>query len=171
MICSTGSEGRSVEMPRGALIGRRRLRWSYVQLRRSRVRNVRGRRLRPRLPYISKCNTLVWSLITPEFPINPLTLLHPSLRASYTPPQSQSKSSFQNGKPRSQKPCQLFNQRLAKRYDERMRAMHCAKDLRKDIGPFDCLSNSLGERSAPSVTHWYVRQFIARVSEGGATSD
>jgi site-specific recombinase XerD len=65
-----------------------------------------------------------------------------------------------------------FNRKLEKRYHAWMVAMHYAPDTqsmyRRSLSKF---IRFLGDRSVVSVTHWDIREFIAHVSEGGASLD
>ena len=66
--------------------------------------------------------------------------------------------------------CAYHNRQLAKRYDDWMTALHYAQNTkiyyRKVLGKFN---QFLGKRPATSVTHVEIRQFLAHISEYGAT--
>lgn len=63
-----------------------------------------------------------------------------------------------------------FNKKLAKRYDDWMRALHYAPHTRRTYGRTVRLFREfLGSRSMASVNHLEIRQFMTRVTEDGAT--
>ena len=63
-----------------------------------------------------------------------------------------------------------FNKKLAERYDDWMVALHYAPHTRQSYGrTIRFFREFLGSRSMASVTHLEIRQFMTRVTEGGAT--